>query len=331
MGKLTVDLRQQIVEMFKRRETQSTISRALNIGRTSVRKVWLKFLQTGSVADKKKSGRPKKISGKEIRMLTRTSKKNPFLTAAEVLDESGIDKDVTLRTIQSYLSRSGLPGRIAERKTFVSDCNMKRRVSWCKTYNNWSSEQWKNIIFSDECRIEISSSYHRYVRRPPGHRFDPKYTIKNVRHSSKSILIWGAIRGDGERILIRCPIRLDSSAYQLVLEEGLQDMYVDNSCFMQDGAPCHTSRSTMLYLEQKKICLLSDWPPQSPDINIIENIWSILKTKVSKFKIKSSEDLWNVTLKVWNEIPTKTINDLYESIPRRLKAVVKAKGHHCKY
>ena len=49
--------------------------------------------------------------------------------------------------------------------------------------------------------------------------------------------------GDGSKILIRCPTQLDSTAYQSVLEESLQDMYVDDSVFMQDGTPCHTSRS----------------------------------------------------------------------------------------
>jgi len=52
-----------------------------------------------------------------------------------------------------------------------------------------------NVIFSDECRMEVTSSYRWYVRRPDGHRFDPKYIMKNVRYCSKSVLIWGAIKG----------------------------------------------------------------------------------------------------------------------------------------
>jgi len=75
--------------------------------------------------------------------------------------------------------------------------------------------------------------------------------MKNIQFCSKSILIFGAIKGDRSKIVIRCPTRFDSTAYQAVLEEGLQDMYADDSVFMQDGAPCHTSRSKMLYLEMK--------------------------------------------------------------------------------
>ena len=58
--KLCVDERQQIVEMFQRGKNQSKISRALNISSKTARKIWVKFQQTGSVSNKKRSGRPKK-------------------------------------------------------------------------------------------------------------------------------------------------------------------------------------------------------------------------------------------------------------------------------
>jgi len=53
--------------------------------------------------------------------------------------------------------------------------------------------------------------------------------MKNIRFRIKFILIWGAIKGDGSKILIRCPTRLDSTAYQAVFEEGHQDMYAEEN------------------------------------------------------------------------------------------------------
>ena len=60
MVRLSGNFMQQIVDMLQREENQSKISRDLNIGRTTVINVWVKFQQTGLVLNKKKSGRPKK-------------------------------------------------------------------------------------------------------------------------------------------------------------------------------------------------------------------------------------------------------------------------------
>ena len=118
---------------------------------------------------------------------------------------------------------------------------------------------------------------------------------------------------------------MNSSAYQSILDEGLRDIYGRDSVLMHDGAPCHHSVSTQLYLERKKICYISDWPPQSPDLNIIENMWSVLKRNVSKRFPHIIEELWEVATKKWY------IKILYASIPRRLDVVRKLHGAHSKY
>ena len=74
--------------------------------------------------------------------------------------------------------------------------------------------------------------------------------------------------------------------------------------------------------------MLADWTPQSPDISIIENIWSILKAKVQKRSPKSENELWAA---IDYSIDDSVIIDLYASIPRRLQAVLEAKGEQTKY
>ena len=79
------------------------------------------------------------------------------------------------------------------------------------------------------------------------------------------------------------------------------------------------------------MCLLSDWPAQLPDLNIIENMWGELKKRLSRYHPIPKEDLWKVVEKEWYEIPNEYVTRLYESLPRRLRHILRNKGLNSKY
>ena len=112
----------------------------------------------------------------------------------------------------------------------------------------------------------------KLMRCPKICKYGMNYVVQTKKYGEFHIMIWGAIKDDGSRILVRCPRRLNSTAYQDVLDARLFQIYDSDSVYVQDNASCHKSESTMKYLEKQQICLLSNWPPQSPDINIIENL-----------------------------------------------------------
>ena len=87
----------------------------------------------------------------------------------------------------------------------------------------------------------------------------------------------------------------------------------------------------MNFLDKSNVCVLSDWPAQSPDLNIIENLWSILKYKVKQRKLYKKEEIWNIICDEFYAIDDDTIIRLYESIPSRLRNVREAKGFNTKY
>lgn len=83
-----------------------------------------------------------------------------------------------------------------------------------------------------------------------------------------------------------------------------------------------------------------DWPPYSPGLNPIENVWKLLKERICKEdptlgdlpKNQVSKDrLVQVAIIVWEEFEQSLLQELVESMPGRLEAVVKSEGWYTKY
>ena len=101
-----------------------------------------------------------------------------------------------------------------------------------------------------------------------------------------------------------------------------------------DNDPKHTAHTVKNYLQNKEhkgdIKVL-EWPSQSPDINPIENLWNIVKQKRKGFRATSKDDLFEKIREIRQSIPTETLNNLVECMPRRIQAVIDTKGGHTKY
>ena len=75
-----------------------------------------------------------------------------------------------------------------------------------------------------------------------------------------------------------------------------------------------------------------EWPAMSPDLNLIENLWAELKTRLEHHRrISNANQLFNVASRIWQEIPLDTIRNLFNSMPNRVDEVVRARGGHSHY
>lgn len=74
------------------------------------------------------------------------------------------------------------------------------------------------------------------------------------------------------------------------------------------------------------------WPGNSPDLNPIENCWSLLKLKIAKKNSRMKEEFKSAIKDSWkNDISLEYCRNLISSMPRRIEAVIKARGGHTKY
>src|SRR3979490_2058939 len=122
--------------------------------------------------------------------------------------------------------------------------------------------------------------------------------------------------------------RMDAEQYVEILDDHLLPSII----FQQDNDPKHTSRKARNWMEENDITLL-DWAPQSPDLNPIEHLWHHIKLQLCKYEAPATGvwQVWESVAEVWNAIEPEVCQKLIESMPRRVEAVIKAKGGNTKY
>lgn len=73
------------------------------------------------------------------------------------------------------------------------------------------------------------------------------------------------------------------------------------------------------------------WPPQSPDLNPIEQWFDHIKSKLQGMERSSPDAIWRSLNTVWNRIKIKDLRKYIDTMPDRCRAVIKAKGGHTPY
>ena len=155
-------------------------------------------------------------------------------TARQLMIDADLSGIASIDTVKRELRRGGLFGRIAVKKPYLSGAHIKKRKAWCLERKQWTLTQWTSVIFSDQCKLDLHPNRREYVRRPKRSRVQPR-CISQTRKFSQSIMVWGAIRGDGRRVLILCDGNVDSNEYQRILSEGLPTIYGPRTSFNRMG------------------------------------------------------------------------------------------------
>lgn len=102
-------------------------------------------------------------------------------------------------------------------------------------------------------------------------------------------------------------------------------MNLESKFFFQDTDLKHKSCLVMKFLAEKNLQLI-DHPPQSPDLNPIEDLWELVNSNLEKTSFRNRNELKNAIFKAWNSISAEEAKKYEFSMPNTIKAVKIAKG-----
>jgi hypothetical protein len=176
------------------------------------------------------------------------------------------------------------------------------------------------------------------VWKKPGEGLSDRLVEGTVKFGGGSIMIWGCMTWEGIGYATKIDGRMDGDLYLQILKDELLNTLQYHSLnppdiiFQQDNDPKHTCKKVKEWLGEQDFRTMV-WPAQSPDLNPIEHLWGYLKRRLAEYEHPSSgiHELWERTEVEWEKISVAECRGLIESMPRRVQAVLKAKGGYTKY
>lgn len=241
------------------------------------------------ILPKKNIGRPPLIDSEGLECLKTlvTDGKRQFTAKALCTAfEEQEGKSVSVKTIRRTLHKTGLHSRIAVRKPFIKEANRVKRLVWCRERCDWKLKDWKKVFFTDEKSFtQFQKAALTRVWREPGEEMEPDCLAPQVARS-ESCMVWA-----GFAWRTRGPLVLHSGSVtgavhaQLLTEHAIPALKAmfprKNGILQQDNALVHTARVAQEVLAKAKVRTLT-WPAYSPDLNPIENLWSVMQENLRK-------------------------------------------------
>uniref|UniRef100_A0A8C4SI25 Transposase n=1 Tax=Erpetoichthys calabaricus TaxID=27687 RepID=A0A8C4SI25_ERPCA len=270
-------------------------------------------------------------------------KRNPFTTANQVNNTlQGVGVSTSKSTIKRRLHESKYRGCTARCKPLISLKNRKARLDFAKEHLKKPAQFWKNILWIDETKINLyQNDGKKKVWRRRGTAHYPKHTTSSVKHGGGSVMAWACMAASGNGTLVFIDdvtqdrsSRMNYEVFRDILLAQIQLNAVKligrHFMIQMDNDPKHIAKATQEFIKAKKWKIL-EWPSQSPDLNSIEHVFHLLKTKLQTERPTNKQQLKAAAVKTWQSIKKEETQHLVMSMSSRLQAVIASKGFSTKY
>ena len=260
--------------------------------------------------------------------------RNPLTTCRNCFNESNVQVESRFSRWRIFQVLAGM--KSASKKPPLTMNHKERRVEFAVKY---MKQDFDKVMFTDECRATLDGP-DGFSRGWVLNKLDIPVRLRRQQGGGR-IMFWAAILGskfigafkvsDGvKKTVFTYTGFLEQNLIPKLhhLEPGLQDSFV----FMHDNAPSHASLIAKVFLRIHNLAgkHLMNWPANSPDLNPIENLWAIVKAQLYNGgkQYNNKNDLWDSIKTIYSNIEPHTIQNLTNSIDKRIVTILKNKGSY---
>lgn len=332
MGKLTPENKCEIILQLQNNVKHVDLANFFGVSRQTIYNVEKVWNNERRITDLPKKRRPLTHEMKQIDKMVEFAMRFPSATLADL--KSRFKLSYHLSTISTILRKHRLRTYAAKLYKPLTKVHKRNRVTFAKDHQNLNFDR---VIFSDEKTVQNFFNGRVRVRRLRGQGWRSRNIVNVVsQNRSCKVNVWGYISKE-KCDLFLVSNKFKSQEYKELLEISFLPeirQFKSDFIFMQDNASIHKANIVMQYLAEEKLTLFN-WPPKSPDLNPIENVWAEMQRLVNQHllvkRINKPEALYVLCKGCFKIACEKMVDNLFKSMPNRLKLVVDTKGERTRY
>ncbi|GFW63010.1 transposable element Tcb1 transposase [Trichonephila clavipes] len=308
-------MRDRIIGKIEEGRKITDVAREFDIAHSVVSRLWKSFKTTGMCSRRHGGGRVRSTTPAEDRYIVLSTKRNRRNTAQQVANQflAASGKQISRKTVARRLRGGGL---YAHRPVVCVPLSRQHHES--------------RFSLSSDCRRQL-------IWRESGTAYRPENIQEKDRYRTLSIMVWAGIMINGRTRLH--VVANGTMTGQRYIDEVLlphvrlfRGAVGDKFVFMDDNATCHRTLAVQDCLDSEGIQRLV-WPARSPDLNPIENVWDALGMQVSgrNYHPTIKNTLIRALTEEWDKLPQHLLDNVVQSMVRRVECCITLHGGHIPY
>ncbi len=215
----------------------------------------------------------------------------------------------------------------------------RNRLRWAREHTLLTVEDWRRVLFSDECRFCLYSDDRRKLIYRREHQRLAAKKSPRIRPIFFQQVWWFGVKIQVTRKPVPFLYRATWTLFATLPRSFNRGPTVvlpflqQNSDVMthqQDIAPAHRSAQVTSFIRWTNLHVLP-WPAMSPDFNPIDQVWDAMKRRIRRENPENLVSLARSVISAWESLPDSRIRNVVESMPRRTQQCIRKRGGHTGY